>query len=80
MASQTIYGRRPTPATLNRELACLKPMFTLARKGLIEVDGGAPTENPVSAVEFLEEHNIRHRTSTPEEFTRVLCWESRGTI
>jgi hypothetical protein len=34
-------------------------MFTVARKGLIELQGGTPTENPVSAVEFLEEHNIR---------------------
>jgi hypothetical protein len=49
MASKTIYGRRPTPAMLNRELACLKHMFTMARKGLIELKGGTATENPVSA-------------------------------
>ena len=42
MASKTIYGRRPTPATLNRELACLKHMFPVARKGLIELKGGLP--------------------------------------
>ena len=36
MASETIYGRRPAPATLGRELACLKHMFNVARKGLIE--------------------------------------------
>jgi hypothetical protein len=72
MASKTVYGRRPTPATLNRELACLKHMFNVARKGLIESKGGAPTENPVSAVEFLEEHNVRDRVLTPEEFARML--------
>jgi hypothetical protein len=72
MASKTVYGRRPTPATLNRELACLKHMFNVARKGLIELKGGAPTENPVSAVEFLEEHNVRDRVLTPEEFARML--------
>jgi integrase len=72
MASKTIYGRRPTPAILNRELACLKHMFNVVRKGLIELKGGVPTENPVSAVEFLEEHNIRDRVLTPEEFARML--------
>ena len=72
MASKTIYGRRPTPATLNRELACLKHMFNVASRGLIDLKGGVPTENPVSAVEFLEEHNIRDRVLTPEEFARML--------
>jgi hypothetical protein len=72
MASKTIYGGRPTPATLNRELACLKHMFNVARKGLIELKGGALTENPVSTVEFLEEHNVRDRVLTPEEFARML--------
>lgn len=33
MASETIYGRRPTPATLTREPTCLKHMFNVARKG-----------------------------------------------
>ena len=72
MASKTIYRRHPTPATWNRKLACLKHMFNVARKGLIELKGGVPTENPVSAVEFLEEHNIRDRVLTPEEFARML--------
>jgi integrase len=72
MASKTIYGRRPTPATLYRELACPKHMVNVARKGLIELKGRAPTENLVSAVEFLEEHNIRHRILTPEGFARML--------
>jgi integrase len=46
--------------------------FNVARKGLIELKGGAPTENPVSAVEFLEGHNVRDRVLTPEEFARML--------
>ncbi len=71
-ASKTIYGRCPTPATLNRELACLKRMFNVARKGLIELKGGIPAENPTSAVESLDEHNIRDRVLTAEEFDRML--------
>jgi hypothetical protein len=72
MASKTIYGQRPTPATLNRKLACLKHMFNIARKGLIELKGGIPAENPASAVELLDEHNIRDRVLTAEEFDRML--------
>jgi integrase len=47
-------------------------MFNVAGKGLIELKGGAPIENPVSAVEFLEELNTRDRVLTPEEFARML--------
>jgi integrase len=72
MASKTIYRRLPTPATLNRELACLKHMFNVACKGLIELKGGLLHENPVSAVEFLEARNIRDRILTPKEFARML--------
>lgn len=72
LASTTIHGRHPTPATLNRELACLKHMFSVARKGLIDLKGGVPTENPVSAVKFLDEQNIRDRVLTREEFQHML--------
>jgi integrase len=72
MGSETIYGRRPTPATLNRELSCLKRMFNVTRKGLIELPGGIPAENPASAVAFLDERNIRDRVLTAEEFDRML--------
>jgi hypothetical protein len=64
MAGTTIHGRRPRPATLNRELACLKHMFNVARKGLIELKGGVPADNPVSPVKFLDEQNIRTEIPT----------------
>jgi Phage integrase SAM-like domain len=38
-----------TPASINRELACLKRMFNVARKGLIVLKGGSPTESPVAS-------------------------------
>ena len=44
----------------------------VARKGLIELKNGVPPENPVSAVPFLDEQNIRDRILTPEEFERML--------
>jgi hypothetical protein len=44
----------------------------MARKGLIELKGGMPIENPVSAVNFLEEQNVRDRVLTPEEFQRMV--------
>jgi integrase len=72
LAGKTIHGRPPTSATINRELACLKHMFNVARKGLIELKGGVPTENPVSAVPFLDEQNVRDGVLTHEEFQRML--------
>lgn len=72
LASVTIYGRHPRPATVNPELACLKEMFNVERKGLIELKGGVPAENPVSAIKFLDEQNVRDRVLTPEEFARML--------
>jgi integrase len=72
MASVTIYGRHPRPATVNRELACLKEMFNVARKGLIALKAGVPAQNPVSAVKFLDEQNVRDRVLTPEEFQHML--------
>jgi integrase len=73
MDSKTIHKRRPMPATVNRELACLKHMFNVARKGLIELKSGVPVENPVSAVNFLDEQNIRDRVLTADEFQRMLA-------
>jgi len=65
-------GRHPKPATVNRELACLRSMFNVARKGLVHLPGGGPNENPVSRVKFFDEHNIRDRVLTAEEFQRML--------
>ena len=72
MASTTMYGRPPTPATLNRELTCLKHMFNVARKGLLNLPGGNPSDNPVSNVKFLDAHNILDRVLTAEEFQRMV--------
>jgi len=51
------------PATINRELACLKAMFNHALKGRHDF------RNPVTEVEFLPENN---------EQTRVLTFEEQG--
>jgi integrase len=72
LGSTSRLGRAVKPATLNRELACLKHMFNVARKGLIHLPGGIPAENPVSAVRFMDEQNIRDRVLTAEEFERML--------
>jgi hypothetical protein len=32
-------GRHPKPATVNRELACLRSLFNVARKGLVQSTG-----------------------------------------
>lgn len=59
LTSISRHGRHLRPATVNRELACLKHMFNVARKGLVPLAGGRPAENPVSAIRFLDEQNIR---------------------
>jgi integrase len=66
------HGRYPKPATINRELACLKAMFNVARKRLLHLPGGVPNANPVSSVKFFDEHNIRDRILTSEEFQLML--------
>jgi integrase len=72
LASVSRHGRHPRPAAVNRELACLKHMFNVARKGLINLKGGILSENPVSAVSFLDEQNVRDRVLTPDEFQRIV--------
>jgi integrase len=47
-------------------------MFNVARKGLLHLPGGVPNENPVSRVQFFDEHNIRDRVLTAEAFHRML--------
>jgi integrase len=64
--------QRPiTPATVNRELACLKRMFNVARKGLIILKGGVPLENPMMTVSLEREHNERDRVLSSDEFARL---------
>jgi integrase len=66
-------GRPVMPATVNRELACLKRMLTVATKGLIVLKGGVLRENPAASVSLEREHNTRDRVLTPEEFDRLMA-------
>jgi integrase len=72
LASISARGGPPRPATINRELACLKHMFTLAHKGVLHLPGGVPAENPLRAIKLLEEQNIRDRVLNAEEFQRLV--------
>ncbi|MBI3328412.1 MAG: site-specific integrase [Nitrospinae bacterium] len=65
------FGRQILPATVNRELAVLRHMFNMARKGVLVLKGGIPTDNPVSQVSLEREHNERERVLSAEEFQRV---------
>jgi integrase len=61
-------GRAVMPATINRELACLKRMFNVARKGLMVLKGGVPLVNPMAMVSLDRERNERDRVLSGEEF------------
>jgi integrase len=60
-----------TPATVNRELACLKAMFFHIRKAHKHI------ENPVSEVEFLAEANEQDRILTFQEQRTYLASASK---
>jgi integrase len=60
-------NRRIMPATVNRELACLKALFNHAIKS------GLLLPNPVSRVAFLPEQNERTRVLSFEEQARYLA-------
>jgi integrase len=66
------HHRPIRPATVNRELECLKRMFNVARRGLLVLKGGAPSENPLAFVSKEREHNERDRVLSPVEFARVV--------
>jgi integrase len=54
------------PATVNREIACLRHIFNLAEKeGKIE-------SVPFKGLKALKENNVRNRILTPEEYDRLL--------
>lgn len=59
------------PATINRELACLKAMFNFA------INSGCRIFNPVSRVKFLSEGNEQTRVLTYEEQAKYLEHASR---
>jgi integrase len=54
------------PATVNRELACLKTIFTKA------VRNGKAEKNPTQGLKMLKENNERDRLLSPEEYVRLL--------
>ena len=58
------------PATVNREVACLKTIFNKA------VRNGKAEKNPVHGVKHLKENNERDRILSPEEYTRLLAHSS----
>lgn len=59
--------RRLKPATVNRELACLKALFNHVLKGDV------PLRNPVSRVKFCEEGNEQTRVLSYQEQERYLA-------
>jgi integrase len=64
-------GRTPQhltkPATVNRELACLKTIFSKA------VKNGKAEGNPTKGVKMEKENNERDRILSPEEYARLLA-------
>jgi len=54
------------PATVNRELACLKSIFNKA------IQWKKATENPVRQVQMLRENNERRRYLQEEEFKKLI--------
>lgn len=65
--SVTRYGRQRRPASVNRELATLSRIFSLA------IDNGILVSNPCRKVRKLRENNERKRYLTFEEETRLMA-------
>jgi len=61
----TRYGRHPSKATINRELACLKHMFTKA------VEWGLVSSNPVKKVKLFPEKPNKLRVLSNGEFEKL---------
>lgn len=59
-------SRLPSPAYINRELACLKCMFNRA------IEWGYAKDNPVKKVKLDKENNARVRFLEKEELKRLL--------
>jgi len=55
------------PATVNREIACLKTIFNKALRN------GKAEHNPALGVKLLKENNERDRILSPEEYIRLLA-------
>lgn len=67
--NKKVLNRTIKPATLNRELACLKKLFN-RNKSVVPI-------NPVSAVKFLAENNEQTRVLTIEEQKAYLAVASQ---
>jgi len=64
-------GKALRPATINRELACLKALFNFAIKGDLVL------KNPVSRIKFYDEDNEQMRTLNYEEERLYLSTASQ---
>lgn len=60
-------GDLTAPATVNREVACLKAIYNKAIKN------GKAERNPCQGVKMLKENNERDRVLSEEEFHRLLA-------
>jgi integrase len=63
----TRYKRPPKPATINRELACLKTIFGKAKKN------GKAERHPAQGLKMLKENNERDRLLSQKEYIRLLA-------
>jgi integrase len=71
-ASLSRFGRPARPASVNRELATLRTMFNVAKRGMLGLKGGVPLENPVTSRLSFAEDNERDRVLTPDELARLI--------
>jgi integrase len=69
-ASRSRKDWKVQPATINRELACLKHMFSLAKKWKMA------DENPVKEVQFFQERQIEMKILSREEIERLVAFMS----
>lgn len=63
--TQTKHKADRSPASLNREMAALSKIFSLA------IEEGCPIKNPVSSVKKLREPDPRWRILTPAQWTAL---------
>lgn len=64
LTEKSYRGEATKPATINREIACLRSMFNKA------IRDGKSERNPTKGVKFLPENNVRMRMLSPEEWER----------
>jgi integrase len=67
LAEPSRQGGNTKPATVNREIACLKTIFNKAMRN------GKAERNPVQGIRALKENNERDRILSPEEYIRLLA-------